>query len=169
MLVIRAAGWAAGREPGNHNPDWGYGFRARRCAASRRTAIHLLPLEQPRHQPPRQHAGNASAIVAGRERGLHRHDLIADERVEALEARARRADHRTSASVPSSSTGRGLVPVNATRSSTRRSPSRAQRHGNPGHGILNGTANADLFVGRAQPRRVSCPHRGDELALAQRR
>src|SRR4029453_3885752 len=41
--------------------------------------------EQPREQSPRQHAGDAPAIMAGRERGLHRHDLVAHQGIEALE------------------------------------------------------------------------------------
>ena len=42
-------------------------------------------LEQPLEQPPRQHAGDAAAVMAGRERRLHRHDLVAHQIVEALE------------------------------------------------------------------------------------
>ena len=38
--------------------------------------------EQPLHQPARKHAGDTTAIVAGREGSLHRHDLIAHEGVE---------------------------------------------------------------------------------------
>jgi len=41
--------------------------------------------KQPHHQASRQHAGDAAAVVAGRERRLHRHDLIPHQRVETLE------------------------------------------------------------------------------------
>src|SRR4029453_15986908 len=41
--------------------------------------------EQPSEESPRQHAGDAPAIMAGRERGLHRHDLVAHQDIEALE------------------------------------------------------------------------------------
>src|SRR5262245_65011240 len=41
--------------------------------------------EQRHHQPPRQHAGDAPAVVAGGERRLHRHDLVAHQLIEPLE------------------------------------------------------------------------------------
>src|SRR5262245_19065598 len=41
--------------------------------------------EQPRHQPAGEHAGDAPAIMAGGERRLHRHDLVAYQFVETLE------------------------------------------------------------------------------------
>src|SRR5512140_2729693 len=44
-----------------------------------------LAFEQPLHQPPRQHPGDAPPVMAWREGGLHWHDLIAHERVEALD------------------------------------------------------------------------------------
>ncbi len=48
-------------------------------------ARYPLRIEQPLHQPSRQDAGHAAAVVARRERRLHGHDLIANERVEARE------------------------------------------------------------------------------------
>ena len=39
--------------------------------------------EEPLQQPLRQHAGDTAAVVAGRKRRLHRHDLVANESIEA--------------------------------------------------------------------------------------
>ena len=47
---------------------------------------------EPRHEPTRQHAGHAAAIMARGEGRLHRHDLVAHKRVESIEyARVERA------------------------------------------------------------------------------
>ena len=45
----------------------------------------LAALKQPLHQAPRQHAGDAAPVMAGRKSRLHRHDLIAHEGIEAIE------------------------------------------------------------------------------------
>ena len=48
-------------------------------------ALRQLLCVEPRQEPPRQHAGDAAAIVPGGERRLHRHDLVAHKRVEPIE------------------------------------------------------------------------------------
>src|SRR5690348_6348004 len=45
----------------------------------------MSALEQPREQAARQNAGDAPAVMAGREGCLHRHDLVTHQRVEALD------------------------------------------------------------------------------------
>ena len=116
-------------------------------------AVPQLPsshaCKQPLHQPPRQHAGDAPAIVAGRERRLHRHDLVAHEVVEALEhALVERAAAQLARAFeqhgPRIGAGDGNAQVG------ERVAVAAQRHGHAGDRILDRAADADLVVGRAQ-------------------
>src|SRR5262249_38059989 len=53
--------------------------------SSRSSASAASPREQLRDQPAGKHPGDAPAVVAGRERRLHRHDLVAHELVKPLE------------------------------------------------------------------------------------
>ena len=60
--------------------------RTRVNASVRRiVGLPFATCEQALHQPPRQYAGDAAPVMAGRKRRFHRHDLVASERVEAGE------------------------------------------------------------------------------------
>ena len=83
LEIVDTVGRVSRRRNAPHGPDRG------------RNALRysiLRAFKQPLHQPARQDAGDAAAIMAGRERRLHRHDLIAHQRIEAGEhARIERA------------------------------------------------------------------------------
>src|SRR3974390_2804922 len=126
-----------------------------------------LAFEQPLHQPPRQHSGDAPPVMAWREGGLHWHDLIAHERVEApgppfIERAAAKflgtgEQHRARIGAGETDAQVGK-PVDVA----------PERDCDAGDRIFDRTADADLVVSRAQSSRVLRAHGGDDFAWAQR-
>ena len=116
-------------------------------------AVHPGPppsaFEQPREQAPRQHAGNAPAVMAGRERRLHRHDLVAHQRVEAL-------DHALVEPTAAQLGGAGQQHRARIGAGEGDAQIRElafvfpERDGNAGDRILDRAADTDLVIGRAQ-------------------
>ena len=105
--------------------------------------------------------------MAGRERGLHRHDLVAHEIVEPLEhARVERAAAQRGGAFEQHRARIGAGEGDAQLG--ERVAVAAQRHRDARHGIFDRAADADLVVGRAQAGRVARAHGGDELARPQR-
>ena len=105
--------------------------------------------------------------MAWREGGLHRHDLVAHQRVETFEhARVER---------PAAQFG-GALEQHRARIGARerhaqigeRVACALERDRDAGDRIFDRLADADLVVGGAQAGRVSRAHRGDDLARAQR-
>src|SRR5580658_942540 len=138
-----------------------------RTIALQRDVAASETLIEPAYQPRGEHAGDAAPVVAGRERRLHRHDLIAHQSVEAgehaiIERAAAQAiaageQHRPRIRPRDRDAELGQGIALAT-----------ERHRDARHRILDRAADADLVIARAQAGPAPGARGDDDFARAQR-